>query len=149
MSLQTRPMKTPVAAFIQWFDNLPVTLRRYLAHVYRVCTTEDTSRMAAAPDESLAAFRAWVVKLDFPLRSAAKMFYIRAVFDMVILHQKEIADEDSAMGMIPWESNVVQLSSRQWKMVIDTWKELRGGELSDTFVHAWTSWMIKKQKESK
>ncbi|MFO7912239.1 MAG: hypothetical protein R6V15_08775, partial [Desulfotignum sp.] len=83
-------MITPTAAFVQWFDNIPVELRRYLAHVFRVCTTEDASQMAALPDQSLTGFRAWVVKSDFPLRMAAKMFYIRAVFDMVILHHREI-----------------------------------------------------------
>jgi hypothetical protein len=88
---------------------------------------------------------------DFPLRSAAKMFYIRAVFDMVILHHDELAGDDSSTGLIPGKNNfnIVQLSSRQWETVINTWKNLRQGELSDAYVHAWTSWMIKQQKESK
>ncbi len=143
-------MKTPAAAFIHWFDKQPVTLRRYLAHVFRVCTTEDVSQMAALPEESLAFFRNWMIKLDFPLRLAAKMFYIRAVFDMVILHHDEIAGDGSSSGMISGQSdNIVQLSSRQWKEVINTWKDLRQRELSDAYVHAWTSWMIKQEKESK
>ncbi len=143
-------MKTPAAAFVHWFDNQPGTLRRHLAHVFRVCTTEEVSQMAAMPDESLAVFRHWVIKLDFPLRLAAKMFYIRAVFDMVILHHDEIAGDGSSTGMVSEKSdNIVQLSTRQWQNVIHTWKNLRQSELSDTYVHAWTSWMIKQQKESK
>ncbi len=142
-------MITPTAAFVQWFDNIPVELRRYLAHVFRVCTTEDASQMAALPDQSMAGFRAWAVKQDFPLRLAAKMFYIRAVFDMVILHHHEITDDEGPFGLLSEKNNIVRLSAKQWEAVVNSWKTLRQGELSDVYVHAWTSWMIKQQKESK
>ncbi|MEE4362570.1 MAG: hypothetical protein V2J08_01485 [Desulfotignum sp.] len=142
-------MITPTAAFVQWFDNIPIELRKYLAHIFRVCTTEDTSQMAALPDQSLTGFRAWVVKLDFPLRMAAKMFYIRAVFDMVILHRHEITDDKGAFGLLSEKSNIVRLSAKQWEAVIHSWKALRQAQLSDTYVHSWTSWMIKQQKESR
>jgi hypothetical protein len=142
-------MITPTAAFVQWFDNIPVELRKYLAHVFRVCTTEDASQMAALPDQSLTGFRAWVVKSDFPLRMAAKMFYIRAVFDMVILHHREITDDEGPFGLFSEKNNIVRLSAKQWEAVIQSWKTLRQAQLSDTYVHSWTSWMIKQQKESK
>lgn len=142
-------MITPTAAFVQWFDNIPVELRKYLAHVFRVCTTEDASQMAALPDQSLTGFRAWVVKSDFPLRMAAKMFYIRAVFDMVILHHREITDDEGPFGLLSEKNNIVRLSAKQWEAVIQSWKILRQARLSDTYVHSWTSWMIKQQKESK
>jgi hypothetical protein len=138
----------PSTAFIQWFDNIPVELRKNLAHVFRICTTEDTSQMALSPDQSLAGFRAWAVKPDFPLRSAAKMFYIRAVFDMVILHHDEIRTDSGAAGPLSNTGNIVQLSARQWDGIINSWKTLRRGELSDAYIHSWTSWMIKQQKES-
>ncbi|HKL00338.1 MAG TPA: hypothetical protein VJ943_08790 [Desulfotignum sp.] len=141
-------MVTPTAAFVQWFDNIPLELRKYLAHVFRVCTTEDTSQMAARSDQSLTGFRAWAVKKDFPLRMAAKMFYIRAVFDMVILHHKEITDDDGSFGLLSQETNIVRLSAKQWETVINSWVTLRQATLSDAYVHSWTSWMIKQQKES-
>jgi hypothetical protein len=139
----------PSTAFIQWFDNIPAELRKNLAHVFRVCTTEDASHMAMPPETSLEGFRAWVIKPDFPLRSAAKMFYIRAVFDMVILHHDEIAGEHGGLKMLPGKGNLIHLSARQWEAVIKSWKTLRQNALSDAYVHAWTSWMIKLQKEPK
>lgn len=142
------PQIYPSTAFIQWFDNIPIELRKDLAHVYRICTTEDASQMAVSPDQSLSGFRAWVVKPDFPLRSAAKMFYIRAVFDMVILHRDEIKADIGKAGLLSNTSNVIQLSARQWEKIVNSWKTLRRDELSDAYIHSWTSWMIKLQKES-
>ena len=140
-------MMTPTTAFVQWFDNIPLELRTYLAHIFRVCTTEDAFQMAAQPDESLTGFRAWVVKLDFPLRMAAKLFYIRAVFDMVLTHHGEITE--GAFGSLSEKKNIVRLSAKQWENVILSWRVLRQAQLSEAYVHAWTSWMIKQQKESK
>jgi len=141
-------MITPTVAFVQWFDNIPLELRRYLAHVFRVCTTEDASQMVALPEQSLAGFRAWIMKPDFPLRIAAKMFYIRAVFDMVILHHHEITDDDGPFKLLSQKTNIVLLSAKQWEVVIKSWTALRQAALSDAYVHSWTSWMIKQQKES-
>lgn len=145
----TIPQVYPSTAFIQWFDNIPVELRKNLAHIFRVCTTEDAAQMAVLPEQSLDGFRNWVIKPDFPLRSAAKMFYIRAVFDMVILHHDEIKTDEGAIGPLSKKNNIVRLSSRQWKTVIDSWRALRREELSDAYLHAWTSWMIQLQKEPK
>ena len=141
-------MITPTVAFIQWFDNIPLELRKYLAHVFRVCTTEDASQMAGLPDQSLTGFRVWAIKKDFPLRLAARMFYIRAVFDMVIMHHREITDDDGSFGLLSQKTNIVRLSAKQWETVINSWIALRQAELSDAYVHSWTSWMIKQQKES-
>jgi uncharacterized protein YbaA (DUF1428 family) len=78
---------------------------------------------------------------------AAKMFYIRAVFDMVILHHKEITD-DGSFGLLSQKNNIVRLSAKQWETVVNSWISLRQAQLSDAYVHSWTSWMIKQQKES-
>jgi len=145
----TIPQVYPSTVFVQWFDNIPVELRKNLAHIFRVCTTEDTAQMTVLPEQSLDGFRNWVIKSDFPLRSAAKMFYIRAVFDMVILHHDEIKTDERAIGPLSEKNNIVRLSARQWKTVIDSWRALRREELSDAYLHAWTSWMIQLQKESK
>ena len=140
-------MITPLDAFIRWFDNVPVPLRRYLAHIFRVCTTDDTSQMAALPGESLEGFRSWAIKMDFPLRVAARLFYIRSVFDMVIFHYTEIL---SGGGFLPGaKDNIVQISSKQWEEIFESWKNLRSQEMSDTYVHQWASYMIKLQMEAK
>ncbi|MCA1786492.1 MAG: hypothetical protein LC657_10995, partial [Desulfobacteraceae bacterium] len=113
-----------------------------------VCTTEDTSQMVALPEQSLAGFRAWIMKPDFPLRIAAKMFYIRAVFDMVIVHHKEMTNDDGFFGLPSQKNNIVRLSAKQWEVVIKSWIALRQATLSDAYVHSWTSWMIQQHKES-
>ncbi len=142
-------MKTPLEVFILWFDSLPVSLRRYLAHIFRVCTTDDTAQMTAGPEASLEGFRNWAVKMDFPLRLAARMFYIRAIFDMVIFHYKEILSGDNLFHLPSEPDNIVQLSSRQWENVFDSWKALRCREMSDAYIHSWASWMINLKMEEK
>lgn len=136
-------------AFLIWFDSIPVPLRRYLAHIFRVCTTEDVSQMAALPDQSLDGFRNWVVKMDFPLRIAARIFYIRSIFDMVIFHYKELGSGDDFFQVSGEKEGIIQLSPRQWEQIFESWKTLRSREMSDTYVHSWTSWMIKLQSEAK
>jgi len=140
---------TPLDAFLQWFDDLPVPLRRHLAHIFRICTTDDTSQMVALPQQSLERFRHWAVKSDFPLRTAARLFYIRSIFDMVILHHKEICCDDDFFPISDETKNIIQLSSRQWEDILESWIDLRSKEMSDTYVHSWTSWMIKLQSEAK
>ena len=142
-------MITPIDAFLKWFDALPVPLRRYLAHIFRICTTDDTSQMVALPQQSLDGFRLWAVKSDFPLRIAARLFYIRSIFDMIILHHKEIGSGDDFFPVSDDTKNIIQLSSKQWEDILESWRHLRSREMSDTYVHSWTSWMIKMQSEGK
>lgn len=142
-------MTTPLEAFIFWFDRIPISLRKYLAHIFRICTTEDTSQMASLPDHSLDSFRRWIIKMDFPIRVAARMFYIRSIFDMVIFHYKEILADEDLYPALPEKTNIVQISSRQWEEILETWKVLRSKEMSDIYIHSWASWMIKRQMEAK
>lgn len=142
-------MKTPLEAFMKWFDNVPVSLRKCLAHMFRVCTTDDTSHMAALPEQSLDGFRNWIIKMDFPLRIAARMFYIRSIFDMVIFHYKELFAGDDFFHLLCEKENMVQISTKQWGKIFESWKELRAREMSDTYIHSWASWMIKLQMETK
>lgn len=142
-------MKTPLEAFINWFDNVPVSLRKYLAHIFKICTTDDTSQMAALPDQSLDGFRNWAVKMDFPLRIAARMFYIRSVFDMVIFHYKEIFIGEEFFHLASEKDNIVQISSKQWEEIFKSWINLRRKEMADTYMHSWVSGMIKLHMEAK
>ena len=142
-------METPLEAFMSWFATAPVSLRRYLAHIFRVCTTDDTSHMAALPDQSLDWFGNWAIQKDFPLRIAARMFYIRSIFDMVIFHYQEILAGDIFFHPASEKDNIIKISSKQWENIHRSWIELRGNEMSDVFIHSWTSWMIKLQMEKK
>lgn len=132
-----------------WFDAVPLGLRKHLAHIFQVCTTENVTRMADSPDRSLASFRLWAAKGDFPLRIVARMFYIRAVFDMVVSHHEEIVKGETLPGSLPGQENIVLISSKQWEQMRDSWLNLRREELSDSYIHTWTSWMIKQSKELK
>lgn len=138
-------MRTPIEAFIKWFDSLPVPLREYLAHIFKVATTDDTSEMAALPEQSLQGFRNWAVKKDFPLRVSARIFYIRSIFDLVILHYSEILGAKNHCHPSPCKAKITQISSKQWEHVLDSWKVLRKHEMSDNYIHSWASWMFKKK----
>ena len=100
--------------------------------------------MVAPPHQSLENFRAWTVQIDFPLRIAARMFYIRSIFDMVIFHYKEIVEGKDAFPQPSENNKVIQISSKQWVEILESWKNLRRKEMSDTYIHSWTAWMIKK-----
>ena len=124
----------------------PLCPARTTVHVFRICTTEDTSQMAAQPGESLAHFRNWVNTKDFPLRITARMFYIRSVFDLVICHHKEILTKNITDELN--DKSVIPLSDKQWDEVLRSWAKLRNSEFSDNYIHSWASWMIRLQKEA-
>ncbi len=142
-------MITPQEAFIQWFDSLPRNLAVVLARLFYICTTEDTSQMVQDSRTYWTNFKYLLVKSDFPLRIAARMFYIRSIFDMVIFHHEQLT-----MGnkMLPpaqdGKSKLVLLSGKQWERVLESWTKLRGQEMSENYIHSWAEWMIKRQKES-
>lgn len=142
-------MKTPLDAFVIWFDGIPTCLREYLAHIFQVCTTEDTTLMTLRSDQSLASFRNWLTGVDFPLRIAARMFYVRSIFDMVIFHHKEIVSGESCLYPSSETENIIQISTRQWEGVLESWKGLRQDQMSDIYIHSWATWMIKLQMETK
>ena len=142
-------MITPLQAFIAWFDNTPVALRQYLAHIFQVCTTENTSLMVVNQEQSLENFKNWLVKKDFPLRVTAKMFYVRSIFDMVIIHYKEILKGDDVFNLVSQNQNIVKISLKQWEKIFDSWIDLRKKEMSDTYIHSWTSAIIKLTSEEK
>ena len=130
-------MITPVQAFVQWFDQLPRVVKKGLAHLFEVCTAEDVTLMTDDREDALVRFGIWIRKADFPLRVAARVFYVRSVFDLVIPHHKEIVKETCA-GM----DGVIALSDRQWEKVLESWGELRNKALSDAYVHSWASYVI-------
>jgi hypothetical protein len=136
-------MKSPLDAFVAWFDGIPLPVRHSLTHIFYVITTEDTSRMAQPRTYSLEQFRTWAVSIDFPLRIAARIFYIRSVFDLIIFHHHEIFQKKTLFGPSAQKSNILNLSGPQWMATRDSWHSLRQKDLSDSRIHTWTSWMIR------
>lgn len=135
-------MITPVQAFVLWFDALPNAVRAGLANLFWVCTTDDATLMTQGQEDALVRFRLWIQKRDFPLRIAARIFYVRSVFDLVMLHHGEILKDECGAS-----SNIVALSGRQWETVADAWVGLRNAELSDRYVHSWASHVIQVETE--
>lgn len=135
----------PMAAFVNWFETLPVPHKKFLAHLYRVCTTDNTIDMAVDPDTSLERFKNAFVREDFPLRIAARVFSVRAVFDLIMMNTDTLAAlaEDLFPGRD--RDNVELLSSRQWESAFESWKDLRFGPMSDMQIHAWAKQVMKHQ----
>jgi hypothetical protein len=136
-------MKSPLDSFALWFDGIPLPIRHSMAHIFYVITTEDTARMAQTRARSLEQFRSWAVCMDFPLRIAARLFYIRSVFDLIIFHHHEIFQKQTLFGPSAQKSNILNLSGPQWERARDSWHRLRQNDLSDSRIHTWTSLMIR------
>ncbi len=142
-------MITPQAAFVQWFDSLPRNIAESLARLFYICTTDDTSQMAQDAGMYWANFKYLLVKSDFPLRIAARMFYIRSIFDMVIFHHEQLIAGNRMLSHGSGDgSELALLSEKQWDRVLDSWTKLRGQEMSENYIHSWAAWMIQRQKES-
>ncbi len=142
-------MITPQAAFIQWFNSQPRNVAEILARLFYICTTENTNQMAQDTGTYWSNFKYLLVKSDFPLRIAARMFYIRAIFDMVIFHHEQLIVGNRMLSHGSGEgTELALLSGKQWERVLDSWTELRGQEMSENYIHSWAAWMIKQQREA-
>jgi hypothetical protein len=139
-------MKTPIAAFMEWLDSLPESHAGYLAHLYRISTTEDTADLAMTPEESLVRFRHYVVRQDFPLRVVARMVMIRGMMDLIFMTRETLVSQNTG---VPFDTgspdNVVLLSEKQWGNVLDSWKRLRSKEMSDSYLFSWARYVFSKQ----
>jgi hypothetical protein len=137
----------PAAAFIRWYDGLSPAHRQHLAHVYYVCTTQDTTDMLMAPADSLQRFVRHLARPDFPLRLVARMFIVRTVFDLLLVHRKELIiapDEWIPSGS---RDKMISLGRHRWDRVMDSWAALRAKELSDSHLHAWAASIIKNKNK--
>ncbi len=141
-------MITPQEAFIRWFNSVPRNLAVILARFFYICTTDDTNQMVQDSRTYWINFKYLLVKPDFPLRIAARMFYIRSIFDMVIFHHEQLVRDNRLLphGQAG-ESELVILSEKQWERVLESWTKLRGQEMSENYIHSWAAWMIEKQKK--
>lgn len=140
-------MITPLAAFINWFDALSLDIKKNLAHIFRVCTLDDVTLMVVSPENSLASFRVWILKEDFVLRRIARLYTVRSVFDMIIVHSDLILKGSGILGAKSSFENLIDFSSAKWSQACDSWKTLRSMYLSDTYMNLWAGSVISKQME--
>lgn len=138
----------PLQDFILWFDSLPVHHRKFLAHLYRVCTTDSTIDMVMDPDKSLELFRNSLLTTDFPLRTCARVFQLRGIFDLMLMNYKTLISDMGDLFQNTDVSNVSMLSPHQWEKTLETWRGLRSKELSDNTVHFWTREILQQKNKN-
>lgn len=130
-------MISPDMAFIKWFDMQAEDIKQNLAHVFKISSADDISQMTASGEDSLRSFRFWFLKDDFFLRKAAKLFTVRALFDMMIIQKENIMDNSNFSRHYPGNENLLNISDAYWKKTSDSWQRLRYTYLSDNYMHLW------------
>lgn len=136
----------PMAAFLNWFDTLPRDFRQRLAHMFMVCTAPDARDMMAPPGTSLARFLNGFKRRDFPLRIVARMFTVRSLFDLLLIHRRELTADPEKWLPDSHTDNMTPLAPYRWEKIYKSWGALRSRELSDAYVHAWAAAVLKKKQ---
>jgi len=139
----------PMTAFINWFASVPPHHRERLAHIFCVTTTRDTGDMLAAPSTSLARFTAYFTRPDFPLRVVARVFTVRTLFDLLLIHRKELVTHPEEWMPGHGTHGMIPLDPHQWDRVYTSWGRLRSRELSDRVLHTWAAAVLQKKKTKK
>ncbi len=124
-------LKNPITAFIQWFNSLANTHKEYIAHIYFVLTTQDTTDLALDEENAFIRFQMFVTRQDFPLRVVARMVVIRSVMDFVFINRDQLAP-DAVHG-----PDLIDIAEKQWETASNSWKNLRAKELSDPYIRLW------------
>ncbi len=137
-------MKNPMRAFIEWFESIPLMHSMCLAHIYRICTTENTEDMVLPPEISLEKFKLSFVRTDFPVRIAARMLTVVNVIDLIVLNHRELILGNPSLFPMNFnkEENIELLAEHQWGRTCESWKVLRNYALSDTYLGAWAKAVI-------
>jgi hypothetical protein len=100
--------------------------------MYLVLTTQNTTDLVMDPDNALARFQMFVTKNDFPLRIVSRMVMVRAIMDFLFVNHDQLVPGTAVIG-----SNLVDIAEKQWEMALNSWKDLRGTELSDPYIRLW------------
>jgi len=132
-------MKNPIQAFLEWYRSLAMGQRQYLAHMYIVLTTENTADLAMARGASPDRFEFLVLKKDFPMRMVSRLLVVRVIIDFIFINRYQLAQEN------PGPAAIVNLSEKQWEKGLESWKVLRGVELSDIYVNLWLKSELKME----
>jgi hypothetical protein len=137
--------RNPIQVFIDWFDGLPRVQQGYLAHMYWICTTENTADFVLEIDESLRKFRHYILRSDFPLRMLSRIVIVRSIFDFIMHNRKLISrlEPTSWMQQGLQEGKVVSLSEKQWDKTSASWLQLTKTDLSDKAISLWVQAITK------
>lgn len=139
MAEEKKEPRNPIQIFIAWFNSLPEVQQAYLAHMYWICTTEDTVDFALEVNESIRKFRHFVLRSDFPLRMLSRIVVVRGVIDF-ILHNKKLLSRIDPTNWIDGErldAKVVPISEKQWEKTVASWRQLIKTDLSDKAISMW------------
>lgn len=139
-------MTSPILTLLLWLDDQPVEISRFLAHFFRVCSTENTSVIAEEPYESLDKFKIWMIKHDFPMRRLAKLMHAVTIFDLAINHREKILHRTEFKALFK-DGNVLDFTSAQWDRTFEAWQKLRSGSLSDSYINIWADLVIDNKVE--
>ena len=127
--------KDPAQAFWDWFSALPAAHQEFLAHVFWICTTDNSNDLILSPQESLAKFGHYVARPDFPLRVLSRIVVVRGIVSF-ILNNRE-AFENKKLWSGSRKKNVLFLSEAQWGKHVRNWQLLLADELSDASLNVW------------
>lgn len=139
-------MTSPILTLLLWLDEQPVEISKFLAHFFRVCSTENTSVIAEEPHESLDKFRIWMIKSDFPMRRLAKLMHAVTIFDLAINHREKILHRTEFKAFFVGD-NVLDFTSAQWERTFQGWMKLRDSSLSDSYINIWADLVIDNKVE--
>ena len=128
--------KNPAQTFWDWFSDLPVANREFLAHLFWICTTEDTTDLMMDPEASLAKFAHYLSRPDFPVRVLSRVVIVRGMISFILNNRQSFEDRKLWPGS---KKNVSFLSEAQWNKHLRTWRMLVSGELSDASLHFWVN----------
>ena len=129
--MSAQHLKNPIQAFIEWYHSLALGQRQYLAHMFIALTTQNTTDLVMAKDISPDRFERHVMEKDFPVRMIARMVVIRGIIDFIFLNK------DQLVPKTPGTPSIVDISQKQWEKGLDSWRILRGVELSDLYTRLW------------
>ncbi|MCF8039593.1 MAG: hypothetical protein K9K79_09780 [Desulfohalobiaceae bacterium] len=128
--------RNPVQAFWDWFSDLPVLHRKFLAHLFWVCTGEDTADLIMDPEESLAKFGHYLQRQDFPLRMLSRMVIVRGMVTFILDNRESFENRHLWPGYRQG-GNISFLSEAQWNKHLRSWRVLLTKELSDASLSYW------------
>jgi len=112
--------------FLRWFNQMPLVCQQKLARIAWFLLTDDISDMALSSEEILKKFKNYISSADFPIRKAAQMIMILALFDSIMenlpvfLNITKELFEDAEL-----EKKLVNIEEKMWEKIREGWNRLR------------------------
>ena len=137
----------PIQAYRSWLHGLPWPQRSYLASMFWLCTTENTTDMTLSPEEHLGKLDYYLIREDFPVRVVSRMVTVRAVTDFILRNRQILIGGEIGLPLRSRGDNVLFLSEKQWEKTLTSWRALSGKELSDAAFSAWLQAALEQQNQ--